>query len=150
RLPPIFRSTRLEAFGVLAGLCIVSLWQLLLAAPTIIAVAPALGQPGDVVTIRGSGFPTDPAQIDVRFGPNRAPVLSSTVTELVVQVPNGQSLAETRVIVNGSNPRPFFTIARSKIPTPPNGPKCSCCVPGASAGGNESVAPSCAQLGGGS
>ena len=90
------------------------------AAPTISRIAPIAAQPGDVVTITGSGFNPDPSQINVRFGPNRAPVLSAIAMSLTVQVPNGQPLGSTRVTVDGSNGLTFITIVRSKIPTPPN------------------------------
>ena len=38
--------------------------SLLLAAPTLTQLTPAFGQPGDVVTITGSGFALDPAKND--------------------------------------------------------------------------------------
>jgi IPT/TIG domain-containing protein/uncharacterized protein DUF6531 len=90
------------------------------AAPTISRIAPFSGQPGDQVTITGAGFNPDPTQIDLRFGPNRAPVLSSTGTTLTARVPNGQPLGPTQVTVDSSNARSFITIARSKIVAPPN------------------------------
>jgi hypothetical protein len=87
---------------------------LLLAAPTITRITPTLGRPGDLVTVTGSGFSLDPSQIDARFGPNRAPVLSSTGTTLTLQVPNGQPYAPTQVSVDGSNSALFNTASNTK------------------------------------
>jgi hypothetical protein len=87
---------------------------LLSAAPTITRITPALARPGDIVTVTGSGFSLDPSQIDARFGPNRAPVLSSTGTTLSVQVPNGQPYAPTQVSVDGSNSMPINIASNSK------------------------------------
>src|SRR5262249_18488214 len=82
------------------------------------------GRPGDIITITGSGFSLEPSQIDVRFGPNRAPVLTSTAEALTVQVPNGQPYAPTQVSVDGSNTLLFNTASNAK-PPPPN--VCMCC-----------------------
>src|SRR5881409_2779066 len=67
---------------------------------TITSIRPVVGQPGDIVTISGSGFSTAPATNTVRYGPNRAPVVSATATSLSVQVPTGQPLGQTNVNVN--------------------------------------------------
>ncbi len=109
------------------------------AAPTLTRISPFFGQPGDIVTITGSGFSTDATQNIVRFGPNRAAVLSASETQVVAQVPNGQPLGATSVTVrlstsaqNGptastSSSLTFQTRVTSKIPIPPNPPKCCCC-----------------------
>ncbi|MBI1927158.1 IPT/TIG domain-containing protein [Candidatus Poribacteria bacterium] len=121
-------STQYAFVVLLITLCFPSL---LFAAPTITQITPFSGQPGDVVTIKGSGFSTDPTQNEVRFGPNRAAVRSATATQLTVQVPTGQPLGTTNVTVTfggTSNSKPFICIMRSKIVTPPNPPVCrSCC-----------------------
>ncbi len=124
RFPPPSPSTGpRKVFGTAVGLLVVWCFpSLLLAAPTISQISPALGQPGDVVTITGSGFGANPAQIDARFGPNRAPVLSASGSSLSVQVPNGQPLGPTKFTVDGSNSLSFITIVRSKIVIPPNPP----------------------------
>src|SRR5207344_204528 len=78
----------------------VTLWVVLvsfcapmsLASPLITGISPPLGRPGDILTINGSGFDSDPAKNVVRFGPNRAAVLTATPTQLIVQLPNGQPL----------------------------------------------------------
>src|SRR3954447_5766733 len=87
---------------------------LLCSAATITRLSPTLGRPGDVISIAGSGFAADPAQIDVRFGPNRAPVLSSNGDTLTVQVPNGQPYAPTQVSVDGGNSLTFQTATNTK------------------------------------
>lgn len=114
--------------------CAAVVWFILLgvsatvsAAPSISRIAPFYGQPGDIVTIQGSGFGADPAMINVRFGPNRAAVLSATPTALTVQVPHGQPLGNTNVTVDGSNSVRFITRLRSKIVRPPNPPRACCC-----------------------
>ena len=64
-----------------------------LTAATVTGVSPPLGHPGDVVQVNGSGFDTTPSNDVVRFGPNRAAVLTGTPAQLTVQVPNGHRLA---------------------------------------------------------
>ncbi len=120
-------STQYAFVVLLITLCFPSL---LFATPTITQITPFSGQPGDVVTIKGSGFSTDPTQNEVRFGPNRAVVRSATATQLTVQVPTGQPLGTTNVTVTfsgTSNSKPFICIMRSKIVIPPNPPVCNCC-----------------------
>lgn len=73
----------------------------LLAQPTINSISPFFGQPGDVVTITGSGFNSDPAANEVRFGPNRAPVLSASGNSLRVQVPHQLGTTQATVTVDG-------------------------------------------------
>lgn len=122
-----------------AWLILVFLPALISAAPTLTRITPFFGQPGDVVTITGSGFAIDPGQNIVRFGPNRAAVLSANATQLVVQVPNGQPLGTTNVTVelggpaqgrvtlgDVSNGVSFQCITKNK-PTDTNPPKCCCC-----------------------
>jgi len=98
------------------AVCLISL----AAAQSITGITPFTGQAGDVVTINGSGFPANPGQATVKFGPNRAPVLNASPTRLTVQIPYGQPLGPTSVTVNGSSGRPFITTTRSKIALPPN------------------------------
>jgi RHS repeat-associated protein len=107
----------------------------LAAAQSITGITPFTGQVGDVVTINGSGFPTSLGQIVVKFGPNRAPLLTATATQLTVRVPHGQPLGPTSVTVNDSSGRAFITTTRSKIALPPNpaaacqGCACACSCP---------------------
>src|SRR5262249_45283421 len=98
-------------------------------APAITRITPPVAQPGDVVTIAGSGFGTNPALLNVRFGPNRAPALTATATQITVQVPTGQPLGPTQVTVSSSNSLSFVAAARSKIPLVPNPPaRCGFCA----------------------
>jgi RHS repeat-associated protein len=97
---------------------------------TLTTISPTVGQAGDVVVISGSGFPATPV---VKFGPNRAAVLSSTSGQLTVQVPPGQPLGPASVTVSGSNSLTFVAASRSKIVVPTNpsvgaacGQACSC------------------------
>ncbi|HKV33738.1 MAG TPA: RHS repeat-associated core domain-containing protein [Pyrinomonadaceae bacterium] len=127
---------------VVAGTGLILLYLVLTisAAPILTRITPFFGQPGDIVTITGSGFSTAAAQNVVRFGPNRAPVLSASPTQLVVQIPNGQPLGATNVTVElgtppaasvsmsqASNSLSFQTSYKSKIITSTNPPKCCCC-----------------------
>lgn len=138
----IVHSAVAQKVVVVAGVLLILLpltLTVISATPTLTRITPFFGQPGDIVTITGNGFATDPAQNIVRFGPNRAPVLSASATQLVVQVPNGQPLGTTNVTVSPSvsaqssvsadisNSLSFQTSVKSKIPTPPNPPKCCCC-----------------------
>jgi hypothetical protein len=91
-----------------------------IAQPVITRVTPAFGQPGDVVTVTGTGFQPAAGAVNARFGPNRAPVVSASPSEVKVQVPNGQPLGGTRLSIDGSNGLSFNTILQSKIPTPPS------------------------------
>jgi len=130
-----------RAFGVSsAWLILLCLPSIIFAAPTLSRITPFYGQPGDVVTITGNGFAVAPGQNIVRFGPNRAAVLSANATQLVVQVPNGQPLGTTRVAVSLAGPQQarvvladeskslsFQCYTNMKPPPPPNPPKCPCC-----------------------
>lgn len=55
---------------------------------SITSFSPASGDPGSLVTITGTGFPT--SQVEVRFGLTVMPIVSVTSTQMVVQVPTGQ------------------------------------------------------------
>src|SRR5215472_19219162 len=95
-------------------------------AASITSVVPALGHPGDVLQINGSGFDTNASNDVIRFGPNRAAVFSVTSTQLMVQVPNGQPLGPTIVSLNGvSGPR-FTTVTNTKIASIPPNPAAAC------------------------
>jgi RHS repeat-associated protein len=116
-----------------------------LAAPTITGISPPVGQPGDVVTISGSGFGANPAALIVQFGPNRAPAITATPSQITVQVPTGQPLGPTTVTVSGSNTVSFVAAYRSKIPLVPNPPrKCGYCCPTCNCG--ESTLSPCAAI----
>src|SRR3954451_13396334 len=101
--------------------------------PAVNGISPAFGHPGDVVTLSGSGFNPNAADNVVNFGPNRAPVLSASPTQLTVQVPNGQPLGPTTVSVNSglssttvsandTTGPTFQTAAGSKSSDPPSRP----------------------------
>lgn len=62
----------------------------------------------------------------MRFGPNRAPVLSATPSVLTVQVPNGQPLGPTIVSVDGVGGPTSYTVAGSKIGYLPPSPVAVC------------------------
>src|ERR1041385_275783 len=92
-----FETSRL----VLTWLLVLACLPIGLCAASVTGISPALGHPGDVIQVNGSGFDTNPSNNVVRFGPNRAPVFSATAVQLIVQVPNGQPLGPTVVSVNG-------------------------------------------------
>src|SRR5262249_53296915 len=89
-------------------------------------ISPAFGHPGDVVQISGSGFDPNPSNDVVRFGPNRAAVLSATSSQLTVQVPNGQPLGPTIVSLNSVTVGTFFTVTNAKIASLPANPVAGC------------------------
>ena len=107
------------------------------AAVTVMGIVPPLGHPGDVVKINGSGFDLTASNNIVRFGPNRAAVLSATATQLTIQVPNGQPLGPTIVSVNGTSGPRFITTTNAKLADVPANPaavtqSCGCADPNSS------------------
>ena len=115
-----FGAIRIRKTAILAVLlCVPSLGF----AQSVSGVNPAFGHPGDVVTLSGSGFASNDV---VRFGPNQAPVLTATGSDLTVQVPNGQPLGPTLVSVNGNNGPTFHTVANAKIANVPPNPAVAC------------------------
>jgi len=54
-------------------------------------VSPAAGPAGIEVTITGTGFPAEDADVEVRFRSADADIVSSSSTEIVVEVPTGSS-----------------------------------------------------------
>lgn len=54
-------------------------------------VSPAAGPAGIEVTITGTGFPADDTDVEVRFRSADADIVSSSSTEIVVEVPTGSS-----------------------------------------------------------
>lgn len=107
-------KTRLNFTRKLILLLLLSYSSLLFAVPAITGTSTFRAQPGDVITITGSGFSTNPVQNIVLFGPNRAPVLAATSTSLTVQVTKLLGFNQVTVTVDGeiSNFR-FFIIYTS-------------------------------------
>lgn len=72
------------------------------AEPVITALSPESGLAGDVVTITGTGFGTDPSKVKVRFSTTEATVISVTDTKIEVEAPAGFSdrAASVRVFVS--------------------------------------------------
>ena len=62
-------SVRQTLVPIIVLLFVLCVGWIVFAAPSLTRITPFFGQPGDVVTITGSGFSTDPAQNIVRFGP---------------------------------------------------------------------------------
>lgn len=78
--------------------------------PTITAITPASGQPGDVVTILGNGFVADGSRMTVTFHHAIADLLSATETALDVVVPPGALTGDVIVCIGSdicSNAFPF-------------------------------------------
>ena len=67
------------------------------APPTITSFSPTSGPVGTTVTITGTNFNTT-TNLVVRYGANRASIVSSTSTQVVLRVPDGQSYARFTVI----------------------------------------------------
>ncbi|UYZ58854.1 DUF7619 domain-containing protein [Hymenobacter latericus] len=67
------------------------------AAPAVLAVTPAQGKAGTVVTLAGERFAPTPAANQVHFGSTPAVVLSASATSLTVRVPAGAQTAPVAV-----------------------------------------------------
>jgi subtilisin-like proprotein convertase family protein len=69
--------------------------------PKIQGFFPTQGKQGSLVNIEGLGFDPAPSGNVVRFGANRAPVVSATVTSMVIVVPNGATYSPITVTTKG-------------------------------------------------
>jgi hypothetical protein len=86
----------------------------------IASVAPNVGHPGDVITITGTNFPTDPNSFIVRFGPVTAAlddiIVPVTSTQIKVKVPEnavrGANQVVSVVIQDVANDYVGFTVIR--------------------------------------
>ncbi|MDP5112451.1 MAG: IPT/TIG domain-containing protein, partial [Flavobacteriaceae bacterium] len=67
-------------------------------APTITSFLPTNARAGETITITGTGFDSTISNNIVFFGTVKAPVVSSTSTEIVVTVPNGATHSLLNVI----------------------------------------------------
>jgi pSer/pThr/pTyr-binding forkhead associated (FHA) protein len=102
---------------VLLGLLIMRL--VLGHAPVLLALQPATGEPGQVISLSGQYFPADVAKITVRFGDASAQVMGGTATGLTVtvpEVPAAVSGQEVKVVVEtrGGHSQPLgFRLTRT-------------------------------------
>lgn len=82
-------------------------------------VDPRAGDIGERVTLTGTGFSAAPAENTVHIGTVAARVVSSSATELVVEVPEGaRSGAWTVAVAGGGNARarePFMVTLRPRV-----------------------------------
>lgn len=70
--------------------------------PSILSIDPASGSFGMEVTIAGSNFSAVAGDNKVRFNGFEAEVLSASINELVVKVPNGASTGAVSLEINGN------------------------------------------------
>ena len=63
------------------------LYQINLVTPTITEFGPSQADEGDIVTIKGTNFTTDPSHVNVRIGVNKVSIVSMTDTEIKIKVP---------------------------------------------------------------
>lgn len=93
------------------------------ARPSISGVQPIEAAPGDIVTIRGSGFAGDPGENQVMFGNARGEVLSASEEELRVSVPEGtgEGTLDVAVSVQGLTSLPFEFSVRATPPVSEEG-----------------------------
>ena len=68
---------------------------------TIASFTPDSGTAGTQVTISGTGFPEDPAALEVTIGGALASIVSASPTQIVVEVPSGAASGEVRVSADG-------------------------------------------------
>jgi hypothetical protein len=78
------------------------------------SIQPSYASMGDTIAINGSNFFTDPSAYIVYFGPVKAKVISVTISQLTVIVPQGAGYEKISVlnIVNrlvSYSPKPFLT-----------------------------------------
>lgn len=90
--------------------------------PTMSGFTPTFGPPGTLVTISGSNFNANPANMAVFVGRVRATIVSGTTTQLQVRVPLGavsveyihvMDLTTNRGVLSWSCPTQQFTITNS-------------------------------------
>jgi hypothetical protein len=74
--------------------------------PTIQAVSPCFGNPGDTITITGNEFGATQNGSIVQFNGAAAAVTSWTNTQIIVTVPAGATSGPLTVTVNGYTPAP--------------------------------------------
>lgn len=84
-------------------------------ASIITSIAPENGNPGDIITINGSGFGSDKAKVMVRFNTTDVTnIISVTDTKIQVNAPAGFSGETVSVVVYiasiASNSKPFYYI----------------------------------------
>ncbi len=68
---------------------------------TITSISAEAGTVGTQITITGTGFPTDPAAVQISFSGVAANVASSSTTQIVTTVPDGAQSGEVSITVNG-------------------------------------------------
>jgi len=100
--------------GTAAALAGLSLWGAFRAAqrpaPLLVSIMPGRVEPGQTVTLTGTGFEPDPTRNTVRFGDQKGTITSSSDKQLVVSVPEGLSGSECRVqmVARGSASNSLF------------------------------------------
>ena len=77
------------------------LYQINLVTPTVTEFAPSQAEAGDTLTIKGTNFTNDPANVKVKVGVIDATIISITDTEIKVKVPNAAYTSKILVDVLG-------------------------------------------------
>ena len=84
------------------------------------SIMPTSATPGTEVTISGTDFPTNPADISITFGGVAATITSATSTQLLTTVPAGATSGDVSIVANGftkSAPQSFSVLEELEVAT---------------------------------
>ncbi len=97
---------------------------------SVTAISPESGTVGTEITITGTDFPSDAAEVNLTFGGVSATITSISSTQIVTTVPAGATSGEVRIAANGftsTTPTTFTVLSdlvqarASNIPAPTTG-----------------------------
>ncbi len=98
---------------ILPAFCALLLFASVAAAQEVDSFFPDCGSQGDAVVIRGSGFAEEPS---VRFGDTDAVVIRSRENAVLVRLPEGLSVGEVSITVDGAAAGENFNVLEDDAP----------------------------------